>query len=226
MRRSDLQRWGPGYHEIWEPTLLCSLLWCVHAAIPVGIAVARQRLQDHMPPSGTKPDMKPPQAATCRQQKPLAPAPPEPQCSAADLVAAPAPPSLSAMGKLNRICVCVCEVLYRLFKTANTWAIFWRGLGSGSYPSSQSDCFNGTASCSDVCSRASLFESRSRHRVSFIRCVVIFFSFSGQTTWDTTSIRSCMFSSRSFPIHPFILLFNDRGLKWTVNETVGFARER
>ncbi|XP_033607373.1 protein winged eye isoform X3 [Cryptotermes secundus] len=74
------------------------------SAIPVGIAVARQRLQDHMPASGTKPDMKPPQAATCRQQKPLAPAPPEPQCSVADLVAAPAPPSLSAMAVLQSQC--------------------------------------------------------------------------------------------------------------------------
>jgi hypothetical protein len=79
-----------------------AMLWCVHLAIPVGIAVARQRLQDHgVPPSGTKPDVKPPQAPPCRQQKALAPAPPEPQCSSAELVAAAAPPSLSAMGKWN-----------------------------------------------------------------------------------------------------------------------------
>ncbi|KAJ4444502.1 hypothetical protein ANN_06295 [Periplaneta americana] len=66
-------------------------------SIPVGIAVARQRLQDHsLPTTGTKPDTKPPQGPTCRQQKTLAPAPPEPQCSAAELVQAPAPP-LSAM---------------------------------------------------------------------------------------------------------------------------------
>jgi len=84
-----------------------AILWCVHPAIPVGIAVARQRLQDHtLPSSVSKPDLKPPQAPPCRQQKALAPAPPEPQCSTADLAPAPAPPPLSgAMGKLNNISV-------------------------------------------------------------------------------------------------------------------------
>jgi hypothetical protein len=68
--------------------------------------VARQRLQDHsLQSSGTKPDLKPSQVASCRQQKTLAPAPPEPQCSAADIVPAPAPPSLSAMGEFEHFCV-------------------------------------------------------------------------------------------------------------------------
>ena len=102
--------------------------WSVHPVIPVGIAVARQRLQDHsLPSSGTKPDLKPSQAASCRQQKTLAPAPPEPQCSAADIVPVPASPSLSAMGELA---ISLCVKNYARFpppppKTANFWAILF-----------------------------------------------------------------------------------------------------
>jgi hypothetical protein len=147
-----------------EETLRCSLLccrqvailWCVHPAIPVGIAVARQRQQDHMPPSATKPDMKPPLAATCRQQKPLAPAPPEPQCSVADLVAAPAPPSLSAMGKLNSIFVCV-KYSLRLSHISLYIQRRLRQLPLAFVTGKTAVGFNGTISCSgralNVCSR-------------------------------------------------------------------------
>jgi hypothetical protein len=110
-----------------DPTYLfrwCTVSRYVHPAIPVGIAVARQRLKDHtLPSSGAKPDMKPPQAASCRQQKALAPAPPEPQCSAADIVPAPIPPSLSAMGELNDISVSL--VLCRVSKTAYFWVVLY-----------------------------------------------------------------------------------------------------